>query len=750
MRVDRLDLALGLGLLGVTALLALALAPVQPDAAFVGYRYARHLAEGLGFVYNLQSGEQVAAAPFYALLLADASKFIPDLPALGAAISALFVGAGGLLLSWVGRDERTRVEAAFAALAYVTFPLWWLEAGLETALAGLLALGAVLAQSRKWNLAAATLAGMALLLRPVALLLGVLLLLDTALDQRRLPWRELIALALLALLSVVLVVWAFGWPLPPRTLLGGTPAGPPLMTSAPTSRSLAGLGRLAGGLLAQSPVWIGVLLLAVLGFARVLERWWVVTLLVWAALHGIALDVLGATPARGDYAPLVPAFAALVGMGAAFAWETLAERVGRRTVLGGVTLLLVGAVLPSLLAIGQAPSRDNVYHAAHGPAMLPDTPSDAYKGAGEWLADHAPDGARIAAAHTGQLGYYSEHDVLDTGSLLVAGDVGRGDTYSFLPHLAPDYAVLSRTELQVDGGYRPLDDPWFADNYVEVERFGDAGALGGPLVIYERRAEPTQLDDLEVQARFAHGLRLAVAATNLQLDPLLPDELALVRLEWIPGRALPEEQFLLVRLESGEGASAGQTSQRALTGQWTPGKRVTTYHSFETARALAPGLYDLQVGVGPAPDDIEWQTVAQAKVPLGDEPFGGGLTGGGGRWPGVVALRGYRLNRTEDALSVALLWEPLADLDEDYLVRLALYDDNGQEVASVEGAPRENTYPTSIWADGENIPDEHVIDLEGVPPGQYELRVSFLEPDGRAVQTEDGEATLPMGPFFVE
>ena len=140
----------------------------------------------------------------------------------------------------------------FAALAYVTFPLWWLEAGLETALAGLLALGAVLAQSRKWNLAAATLAGMALLLRPVALVLGVLLLLDTALDQRRLPWRELIALALLALLSVVLVVWAFGWPLPPRTLLGGTPAGPPLTTSAPTSRSLVGLGRLAGGLLAQS------------------------------------------------------------------------------------------------------------------------------------------------------------------------------------------------------------------------------------------------------------------------------------------------------------------------------------------------------------------------------------------------------------------------------------------------------------------------------------------------------------------
>jgi hypothetical protein len=160
-------------------------------------------------------------------------------------------------------------------------------------------------------------------------------------------------------------------------------------------------------------------------------------------------------------------------------------------------------------------------------------------------------------------------------------------------------------------------------------------------------------------------------------------------------------------------------------------------------------LYELKVGVGPTLDDLEWQAVAQAKVPLGDEPFGGGLTGGGGRWPGLVALLGYRLNRTEDALSVGLAWEALADLDEDYTVRLELRDADGQLVASVEGPPRGGTYPTSIWTGGEAVPDEHVIELEGAPPGEYDLHVSWLAPDGVPVPTDEGEMTLEVGRVYI-
>ena len=123
----RLEWALGLGSVGVTVLLALLLAPAQPDAAYVGYRYARHVANGTGFVYNTGDGRHIAVAPLYVLALADVSQLIPNLPALGVAFSALFVGGGGLLLLFANREERGWTERAFAALAYVAFPLWWLE-----------------------------------------------------------------------------------------------------------------------------------------------------------------------------------------------------------------------------------------------------------------------------------------------------------------------------------------------------------------------------------------------------------------------------------------------------------------------------------------------------------------------------------------------------------------------------------------------------------------------------------------------
>jgi hypothetical protein len=523
--IPNLDAALALGVSAITILLALT--SIQPDAAFISYRYARHITDGTGFVYNPGNGANIAVAPLYVLLLSGASRLIPRLPALGAAFNAVFVGAGGLLLLLTASDDRSTIERVFSAFVYVTFPLWWLEVGAEMALVGFLGLSAVLAQARGKSLAAALLAGLALLVRPVAILLGIILVADLALDQRRVPLQEAVTLLMFMWLSGMLTVWSFGWPFPTHVLLGSTPAGTPLVTHALTSRSLAGLGKIGGALLAQSWIWGGLLLLAGVGLTRVLKRWWPLLLLVWTFLHGVALDILRVPSTRGDYAALVPALAALIGMGVAFASEKLADRVGRYTLLGGAALLLVGAVVPSLRAIRQAPTRDDAYYQAHGPAMLPDTSRDAYRQAGEWLAENAPDDAVVAADHVGKLGYYAERDMLDASGLLLLDAQGAslsGDAFWYLPDVAPDYVIFSPSSLREQSGYRPLEDPWFGQSYAEVNRFGDTSTLGGPLVIYQRQVETPTLAELdieeEVRARYAHGLLLEGFETNLQMDPL--------------------------------------------------------------------------------------------------------------------------------------------------------------------------------------------------------------------------------------
>ena len=99
---------------------------------------------------------------------------------------------------------------------------------------------------------------------------------------------------------------------------------------------------------------------------------------------------------------------------------------------------------------------------------------------------------------------------------------------------------------------------------------------------------------------------------------------------------------------------------------------------------------------------------------------------------------------------MGLVWDVLDDVETEYIVQLELLDEDGKVVVRVEGPPLEGNYPTSIWADGESVPDEHLLDLEGLPPGEYALRVSWLTEDGEPLLLDDGRSALELGPVFIE
>lgn len=748
---SRLTLARYLSLALATAGLALALARVQPDATYVGYRYARHMAQEQTFTYNPGDENHIAAAPFYVFLLADLSHVGLDLPVLGVLLSAVFVGAGGWLLL---ASDGEPVETTAAALLYVSFPLWWLEAGLETALFGLLVLAATLLAAREKTVQGAIVAGLALLLRPIGLLLGGVLLVDAAFSRKRVPLRELAGWGAGAALSLGLSVWAYGLNFPQRWFLGGTPGGLPMLTAGGASSAFAALVQLGGALGAQSWLWAAVLLLASVGAVRLRERWWLTLLLVWAFIHIVMLDVLGATPTRGDFAPLVPVVAGLAGAGAGVLWERYANLIGSYTLGGLLAALLLVPGLSSLVAIGQAPRQDDTFYATRGPAMLPNTPPDTYREAAAWLADNTPPDAIIAANHIGLVSYLSERATFDTSGLLDAGTnaaLKRGDPFWYVPHYAPEVVLVAQPDFQSDSGYQPLNDQWFTATYSEARRFGTEETFKGPLIVYQRQATPPALNEYEIRERTAQGLRLDAVATNLALLPLESDQLVFMELTWLPQRSLPARQFIVVRLENNDGLSAGQVSQVVLTGQWPLAQRVTTYHSFETSSNLVPGLHRLKVGIGDDLEQLEWVTALEGKVPIGQEPVGGGLSGAGGRWPGLAALRGYRLNLTQDnTLGVMLVWDALGGTDEPYLMRVELRDSTNRVVAFVEGPPHAGTYPTTVWESGETIPGEHTLDLTGVPPGEYDLFVGWLTPDGQAVVSSEGQTMREIGRVLVE
>lgn len=91
----------------------------------------------------------------------------------------------------------------------------------------------------------------------------------------------------------------------------------------------------------------------------------------------------------------------------------------------------------------------------------------------------------------------------------------------------------------------------------------------------------------------------------------------------------------------------------------------------------------------------------------------------------VAALIGYEIAPPAppgNPMRVTLYWKALQDTDRDYTVFLHLEDEQGTLWGQQDGQPRNGTYPTSLWEEGEIIEDEHLIPLSrDAPAGEYRL-----------------------------
>ncbi|MEO0079500.1 MAG: hypothetical protein ABIK44_02330, partial [candidate division WOR-3 bacterium] len=283
------------------------------DDAFITFRYAKNLAAGHGFVFNV--GERVlgTTAPLWGLVLALFAWARVPLTTLVPVLNTLLDCVTVLLVLFYCRRRNWLLPALFFAVMFagdpnmVRIPV----GGMETSLLLVLCVWALVLFDNGRRIVAAVLVAVCYFLRPESLLLLGLLLVLTAQERR---WREL---ALMAGLSVLVVgiplglIWAY--------------YGSPIAHSVAAKSS--GLnGRLLPVLkeeLAVNPVHLLVLPLAVWGATRVVhQRGLARHSLIWGAVYG-AVFLLLRPPVWGWYfVPLYFAKFLLAGFG-------IADIVGR-------------------------------------------------------------------------------------------------------------------------------------------------------------------------------------------------------------------------------------------------------------------------------------------------------------------------------------------------------------------------------------------------------------------------------------
>jgi len=472
-------------LLVTSAILYALLSQWAYDDPFITYRYAHNLARGLGFVYN--PGERILSTttPLFAMLLGLLHSVSSDLPRLANIIGVVSLALGGLFLWDLSRTWNTPIAGWTALLLYPTFTLPAVTIGSETPLYIALCLGAFMFYARRRYGITAAFAALAILARPDGVLVPIILGVDYLLRIRRpVPWKAVLLFFCMVVPWFVFAWIYFGHPLP-ATLATKQQQG----TMAVSQTFGRGTLWIVGWYLDGWQYWVETVL-AITGLywlARYARQWSL--LLIWTVLYFAAYSLLGVSRYFWYYAPLIPGFIVLVGLGIeAFSHgvrrfcsrrqrnqdeEGLASRGAVQTSsissCQRMAYLLPGLLLVSITAaqvIDIWKLNSNL-----------DPRATAYQVVGEWINENTPEDAVISSLEIGIIGYYGDRRMVDFAGILqpeVAEQLGSSENYDraaiwAVENYSPDYVVL------VKGDLRTLRQGYFAEHCLLEKHFQSDG-----------------------------------------------------------------------------------------------------------------------------------------------------------------------------------------------------------------------------------------------------------------------------------
>lgn len=449
----------GLYLIGATWLLYNLLSGWTYDDPFITYRYAQNLRRGLGFVYN--PGERILSTttPLFTVILALSSFISSDLPRVANLIGAFSLALGGLFLWDLANTWKTPGVGWTALFLYPGFSLPAASLGSEIPLYIALSLGAFATYARQRYSLTAILAASTALIRPDGVLVPLTLALDYFLRIRKpIPWKA--ALIFIGLLLPWLIfAWSyFGSPLP-ITLLTKRQQG----TMAVSQTFASGFPWILDWYKSGWQYWLeaALALPGIYGLIRFARQW--ALLLSWNLLYFGAYTLLGVSRYFWYYAPLVPGFIVLVGLGVSTTSQTLLRAIQHsegfsdhpeanhtvpgKSILnpayllaGGLILVLATAQISDLRQLGVATDRR----------------AETYRSVAAWINQNTPPDALIGSLEVGIIGYYTDRRLVDFAGLIrpeVAQKLGYSVSYDEPARwtaeiFSPDYIVIVKGNLE--------------------------------------------------------------------------------------------------------------------------------------------------------------------------------------------------------------------------------------------------------------------------------------------------------------
>jgi len=732
---EPLWIAMGLaGLMSATLFFGFRQHASSFDDAYITYRYARNIALGRGFVYNVGEPVLGTTTPLYTLLLAGLSLICSDFPLLSYSIGVLawmicvpiMYGIGGL-----GKRE----AVGLAAAAFVACNTLFLNVlGMETTLYVLLALSTFYLYLKEQPTWAALCAGLTFLVRWDGILVVGVFLFAQMLKSKKIFLRASLVCASIITPWLVYSYVTFGSIFPNSFYakvgqgwnqgLGGAEIGP----------FGRGLWLLANSAYTENHLFILFPVLAVLGLFSVFRnrvQWW--PLLLWTATYLVGYVALGVLRFPWYYTPLAPAFALLIAEGI----ETVASSVSlrrlglsaRRVVF--TTFLSVLCLIPNVDWLVKSERTEMGVHSA------------TYVKVGQWLQNHTPPDSSVALTEIGVIGFYSDRTVIDTMGLVSPEMIGHLEgwlqTLQFAANYYwPDYAVA----LQGTAWGEIVNEQWFKEAYALETRIENSADPVAPVSIYRRR-EGFPLGEFALHSAREAWFDRALALREFQVveDHAEPGDRLHIQLGWEAESDISTDYRWQFDLLNASGAqqwtlASGLQPMRGgnPTHEWLEGDHIVDAHTLAIPDDVSAGCYLLRLTVTGKDGPVALSDSADAPInhiAVGLIQIGKGSTDVreptspiDATFADNIHLIGYDLETAPDnSLSVTLYWQALGGVARDYTIFVHLLSPEGELVGQHDSPP---LLPTSLWVPGIQVTDAHtlILPLELLSDA-YQIRVGL-------------------------
>ncbi|MCC6192662.1 MAG: glycosyltransferase family 39 protein [Anaerolineales bacterium] len=245
--------------------------------------------------------------------------------------------------------------------------------------------------------------------------------------------------------------------------------------------------------------------------------------------------------------------------------------------------------------------------------------------------------------------------------------------------------------------------------------------------------------------------RFRLRGYDLQPQRPVPGDTLEVDLYWESLAWAPEDYIVSLQIQSPLADKLAQLDDQPGGGHynttlWRPGGSFTDAYTLTVPAGTPPGTYGLMLGLyelgtleqlpslndaGAAGESVRLAAFTLPDPSIAPEAIPHPQEIVAGESP-LLKLRGFEFGTAAPGgqVDIALYWEALAPMTEDFTVFVHLLDESGALIAQHDGQPQDGRAPTAWWSPGDLFRDVHPLSLPAdLPAGRYQVDVGLYRWD---------------------